>query len=124
MPECRNTRKKVSPASLVLPLVRRVSPASAFRHRPQSGTAGHGLIRQCPAMAPTPFWETPPKISSSCGKGQKNFLKKVMIEILKKQNFMLVSKIQTYLSDKIHLKKVITKKHAKLGLTPKMAVFL
>jgi hypothetical protein len=29
MPECRNTGKKVSPASLVLPLVRRVSPASA-----------------------------------------------------------------------------------------------
>jgi hypothetical protein len=34
---------------------------------------------------------------------------------------MLVSKIQTYLSDKMHLKKVITNKHAKLGLTPKMA---
>jgi hypothetical protein len=50
MPECRNTGKKVSPASLVLPLVRQVSPASAFRHQPQSGTAGHGLIRQCPAM--------------------------------------------------------------------------
>jgi hypothetical protein len=50
MPECRNTGKKVCPASLVLPLVRRVSPASAFRHPPQSGTAGHGLIRQCPAM--------------------------------------------------------------------------
>jgi hypothetical protein len=45
MPECRNTGKKVSPASLVLPLVRCVSPTSAFRHRPQSGTAGHGLIR-------------------------------------------------------------------------------
>jgi hypothetical protein len=34
---------------------------------------------------------------------------------LKTQNFMLVSKIQTYLSDKMHLKKVITKKHAKSG---------
>jgi hypothetical protein len=45
MPERRNTEKKVSPASLVLPLVRRVSPASAFQHRPQTGTAGHGLIR-------------------------------------------------------------------------------
>jgi hypothetical protein len=45
MPEYRNTGKKVSPASLVLPLVRCVSPASVFRHRPQSGTAGHGLIR-------------------------------------------------------------------------------
>jgi hypothetical protein len=45
MPECRNTGKNFSPESLVLPLVRRVSPASAFRHRPQSGTAEHGLIR-------------------------------------------------------------------------------
>jgi hypothetical protein len=45
MPEYRNTGEHVSPASLVLPLVRRVSPASAFRHRPQSGTAGHGLFR-------------------------------------------------------------------------------
>jgi hypothetical protein len=45
MPECRNTGKNVSPASLLLPLVRRVSPASAFRHWPQSGTADHGLIR-------------------------------------------------------------------------------
>jgi hypothetical protein len=34
---------------------------------------------------------------------------------------MLVSKIKTSLSDKMHLKKVITKKHAKLELTPKMA---
>jgi hypothetical protein len=33
MPECRNTGKKVSPASFVLLLVRCVSPASAFRHR-------------------------------------------------------------------------------------------
>jgi hypothetical protein len=45
MPECRNTGKKVSPASLVLPLVRIVSPASVFRHRRQSGTAGHGIFR-------------------------------------------------------------------------------
>jgi hypothetical protein len=50
MSEYRNAAKKVCPASLVLPLVRQVSPASAFRHRCQSGTAGHGLIRQCPAM--------------------------------------------------------------------------
>jgi hypothetical protein len=47
IPECR---RNVSPASLVLPLVRCISPASAFRHRRQSGTDGHGLIRQCPAM--------------------------------------------------------------------------
>jgi hypothetical protein len=50
MSECRNTGEKASPASLVLPLARRVSPASVFRYRLQSGTAGHGLIRQCPAM--------------------------------------------------------------------------
>jgi hypothetical protein len=43
-----------------------------------------------------------------------------MIGIKKMQNFMLVSKIQAYLSDKMHLKKVITNKHAKFGLTPKM----
>jgi hypothetical protein len=36
---------------LVLPLVRCISPASAFRHRRQSGTDGHGLIRQCPALS-------------------------------------------------------------------------
>jgi hypothetical protein len=45
MPEYRNAGEKSSPASLVLPLVRRVIPASAFRHRLQSGTAGHGLVR-------------------------------------------------------------------------------
>jgi hypothetical protein len=48
MPEYR---RKVSSASLVLPLVRRIIPPSAFRHRSQSGTTGHGLIRKCPAMA-------------------------------------------------------------------------
>jgi hypothetical protein len=42
MPEYR---KKVSPTSLVLPLVCRISPTSAFRHRRQSGTADHGLFR-------------------------------------------------------------------------------
>jgi hypothetical protein len=36
---------------------------------------------------------------------------------------MLISKIHTYLSDKMHIKKVITRKHAKLGLTQKMVVF-
>jgi hypothetical protein len=45
MPEYRNDAEKFSPASLVLPLLRCVSPASAFRHLPQSGTAGHGLFR-------------------------------------------------------------------------------
>jgi hypothetical protein len=34
----------------------------------------------------------------------------------------LVSKIKTYLSDKMHLKKVITKTPAKLGLSPKSTV--
>jgi hypothetical protein len=45
MPECRNTGENVSPASLVLPLVLGISPASAFRHQLQFGTAGHGLVR-------------------------------------------------------------------------------
>jgi hypothetical protein len=27
-----------------------LSPASAFRHQGHSGTAGHGLVRHCPAM--------------------------------------------------------------------------
>jgi hypothetical protein len=36
---------------------------------------------------------------------------------------MLVSKIQTYLSDKMHVKSYY-KKHAILGLTPKIAGFL
>jgi hypothetical protein len=34
---------------------------------------------------------------------------------------MLVSKIQTYLSDKMHLKKVITNKHAIFGVSPNLA---
>jgi hypothetical protein len=37
---------------------------------------------------------------------------------------MLVSNIQTYLSDKMLLKKLLQKQHAKLGLYPKMEVFL
>jgi hypothetical protein len=45
MPEYRNAGEKVSPASLVLPTVRGVSPASVFRHQRQSGPAGHGLFR-------------------------------------------------------------------------------
>jgi hypothetical protein len=45
MPEYRNAGENVNPASLVLPLVRRIIPASAFRHRLQSGTASHGLVR-------------------------------------------------------------------------------
>ncbi len=51
MPECRNANKKFSPASLVFRQFITLSPASAFRHRGQSGTASHGLVRQCPAMA-------------------------------------------------------------------------
>ncbi len=46
MPECW---RKVSPASAFLPAVN-FGPASAFRHQGQSGTAGHGLVRHCPAM--------------------------------------------------------------------------
>jgi hypothetical protein len=39
---------------------------------------------------------------------------------------MLVSKIQTYryLSDKMHLKKVITKKPAIFGVSPNLACFV
>jgi hypothetical protein len=44
-----------------------------------------------------------------------------MIGIKKPKILCWFSKIQTYLSDKMHLKKVITIKHAKLGLTPKIA---
>jgi hypothetical protein len=39
----------------------------------------------------------------------------------KTQNFMLISKMQTYLSDKMHLKKVITKNMLNWDLTPKIA---
>jgi hypothetical protein len=35
------------------PVVSCVSPASAFRHRGQSGTTGHGLVRHCPAKSVT-----------------------------------------------------------------------
>jgi hypothetical protein len=45
MPEYRNAGEMASPASLVLPLILRASPASAFRHQCQSGTADHGLVR-------------------------------------------------------------------------------
>jgi hypothetical protein len=43
--ECRNADKKFSPASLVFRSFITLSPASAFRHRGQSGTASHGLVR-------------------------------------------------------------------------------
>jgi hypothetical protein len=45
MPECRNADEKLSPASLVFRLIILLSPASAFRHHGQSGTASHGLVR-------------------------------------------------------------------------------
>jgi hypothetical protein len=51
MPECQNTGKKISPASAFLWLVNCVSPALAIRHYAQSGNAGHGLVRHCPAMS-------------------------------------------------------------------------
>jgi hypothetical protein len=41
MPECRNA-EKISSASAFSPVVNCLSPASAFRHQGQSGTAGHG----------------------------------------------------------------------------------
>ncbi len=49
-------RRKVSPTSACLPEVTFFSPASAFRHKNQSGTAGHGLVRHCPAMC---IWQVP-----------------------------------------------------------------
>jgi hypothetical protein len=45
MPENRNAEQKVSPALVVLPLVRIISPASAFQYWCKSGTASHGLFR-------------------------------------------------------------------------------
>ncbi len=42
---CRNADKKLSPASLVFRWFTTLSPASAFRHHGQSGTASHGLVR-------------------------------------------------------------------------------
>jgi hypothetical protein len=41
MPECRNA-KTISSASAFSPVANCLSPASAFRHQGQSGTAGHG----------------------------------------------------------------------------------
>ncbi len=43
--ECR---KKISPASAFLPVVIFDSLASVFRHQAQPGTAGHGLVQNCP----------------------------------------------------------------------------
>ncbi len=48
---CRNTGEKISPESAFLRLVNCASPASAFRHQAHSGTAGHVLVRHCPAMS-------------------------------------------------------------------------
>ncbi len=45
-----DANRKVSSASLVFSQFTTLSPASAFRHRGQSGTASHGLVRQCPVM--------------------------------------------------------------------------
>ncbi len=41
---CQNADEKLSPASLVFRQFILLSPASAFWHHGQSGTAGHGLI--------------------------------------------------------------------------------
>ncbi len=50
MPECWNAGVTVSPATAFSALVNFLSPASAFRHQGQSGTADHGLVRHCPAV--------------------------------------------------------------------------
>ncbi len=52
-PQMRNADKKFSPALLVFRQFTALSPALAFRHRVQSGTASHGLARYCPATAVT-----------------------------------------------------------------------
>ncbi len=49
---CRNARKKVTPGVKFLPVV---SPGSAFLHQCQSGTAGHWLARDCPAILIRPI---------------------------------------------------------------------
>ncbi len=41
----RNVMEKVSPVSVILPIFNCLSPALAFRHQGQSGTAGHGLVQ-------------------------------------------------------------------------------
>ncbi len=41
---CRNADKKFIPPSLVFRQFITLSPASAFRHRGQSGTASHGFV--------------------------------------------------------------------------------
>jgi hypothetical protein len=43
-------QKKVSLALAFLLTVNFVSLALVFRHQGQSGTAGHGIVRHCPAM--------------------------------------------------------------------------
>ncbi len=41
---------KVSLASALLPVDNCLSLIPAFRHQGQSGSAGHGIVRHCPAM--------------------------------------------------------------------------
>jgi hypothetical protein len=42
----RNVMEKGSPVSAILPIFNCLSPALAFRHQGQSGTAGHGLVQR------------------------------------------------------------------------------
>ncbi len=46
--------EKVSPASAFLPVINYPNPTSAFRHQGQPSTAGHGLVRSCPAIQTSP----------------------------------------------------------------------
>ncbi len=48
--KCRNAGEKVMFVPAFLPSVSWLSLASAFQHHGQSGTAGHGLVLQSPAM--------------------------------------------------------------------------
>ncbi len=48
--KCRKAGEKLVRHRHFLPAVNFFSPASAFQHQGQSGTAGHRLVRHCPAM--------------------------------------------------------------------------
>jgi hypothetical protein len=62
--------EKVSPESEFPPVVNFVRPASVFRHQGQSGTAGHGLVRHCPAMHFGEWKHQEPASVSSTGLSQ------------------------------------------------------
>jgi hypothetical protein len=74
-------------------------------------------------VSPITFWETTPKIAPSYSKGPNNFYEIGHDWYQKTQNFMLVSKIQTYQGDKMHIKKVISKIPAIFGVSSNLACY-